>query len=140
MTFNQKQKIEAQVLTFQSRNPIAMEIILTALDIELVNERVVELEAVKASQVTQESEEHDKNESVASDDSDTQPFEEYKLKIEDLLRNIGFHDFDVSTTQHSSQYEDYVYAFISHTDETEKYILRTPGMPELNDAGTCEVI
>lgn len=69
------------------------------------------------------------NESVASEsseESEMEPFPDYLPKIEQLLDDIGLHDYSVESLQHGYSFQNCVYALISLKDETEEYILRAP--------------
>ncbi|KAL8936197.1 MAG: hypothetical protein Q9211_004304 [Gyalolechia sp. 1 TL-2023] len=113
---------------------------LSTLDLQLIGERLATLEAVPASLDLHDSEERDENGSVASDDSEMEPFEDYKPKIVELLHNIGLANFSVSDLQHGYEFQNCVYALTSSTDPTEKYILRVPVLAELDDGGVCQDI
>ncbi|KAL8937236.1 MAG: hypothetical protein Q9216_004528 [Gyalolechia sp. 2 TL-2023] len=113
---------------------------LPTLDLQYINERAEETEAIKTSQDLQESEEHDDDASIASDESEMERFEDYKPKIDDLLHSIGLTDFSVSEIQHGYSFQNCVYALTSCIDPTEQYILRLPVLPELEDDGICQEI
>ncbi|KAL9024167.1 MAG: hypothetical protein Q9196_006716 [Gyalolechia fulgens] len=84
------------------------------------------------------------NESVASTDSDgsvIEPFADYKPKIEKLLDDIGLSNFDVEELQHGLSYQNCVYALTSTKDPAERFILRVPQSPDIDeDSGKCEAI
>ena len=66
------------------------------------------------------------DESIASDDSEMDPFSVYLPKIEQLLRDIGLEGLTVESIQHGYDFENCVYA-LKHSDiEQEQYILRVP--------------
>lgn len=71
--------------------------------------------------------------SDASDESEMQPFEEYKSKIEALLSDLGIFDFSVEAIQHGYMYQNCVYALTSPS-RGKKYILRVPVSPDLENA------
>ena len=66
------------------------------------------------------------DESVASDDSEMEPFASYLPKIEQLLRNIGLEGFVAESIQHGYDFENCVYALKSSSIGEEQYILRVP--------------
>ena len=65
-------------------------------------------------------------ESIASDDSEMEPFSVYLPKIEQLLRDIGLEGLAVEPIQHGYDFENCVYALKSSSIEEEQYILRVP--------------
>jgi len=70
---------------------------------------------------------HSDNESVASDESGgsvMESFEDYRVKIQQLLKDIGLTDFSIDAIQHGYGYMNCVYALTSLQDPTEQYILR----------------
>ena len=79
--------------------------------------------------------------SDASDDSEMEPFNEYKAKIDQALKDINMPDFDVQEIHHGYKFQNCVYALKSSKDEAEQYILRVPLCPTVrkND-GKCEAI
>ncbi|KAL9005548.1 MAG: hypothetical protein Q9188_001673 [Gyalolechia gomerana] len=105
-----------------------------------LDERLAQLEAEQASLDLHASEERDDDVSVASEDTEMEPFEDYKSKIDELLRKIGFANFAVSDLQHGYEYQNCVYALTSWTDPLERYVLRVPGLPELDVEGICQEI
>ncbi|KAL8715717.1 MAG: hypothetical protein Q9220_000384 [cf. Caloplaca sp. 1 TL-2023] len=89
----------------------------------------------------EEEDQDSDNESVASDDSDMEPFEDYKSKIERLLGDFGFEDFSIEELQHGYKFQNCVYALTSASDPQKQYILRVPVLPDLRPTdGKCEVI
>ncbi|KAL8658289.1 MAG: hypothetical protein Q9226_001105 [Calogaya cf. arnoldii] len=84
------------------------------------------------------------NESIASAESEEtqiEPFEDYELKIEQLLLRIGFPNFEVEKLQHDLHFSNCVYALTSPTNPEDKYILRIPNNADLReDDGVCEAI
>ncbi|KAL8834091.1 MAG: hypothetical protein Q9170_003927 [Blastenia crenularia] len=88
--------------------------------------------------------------SIASADSNedgeevfigVEPFEEYELKINQLLVNIGFPKCEVEALQHGPNFSNRVYALTSEANAENKYILRVPMEPEFReDDGVCEAV
>ena len=66
------------------------------------------------------------DESIASDDSEMEPFSVYLPKIEQLLRDISLEGFTVEPIQHGYDFQNCVYALKSSGIEEEQYILRVP--------------
>ena len=66
------------------------------------------------------------DESIASDDSEMEPFPTYLPKIEQLLRDIGLEGLTVESIQHGYDFENCVYALKPSNSEEEQYILRVP--------------
>ena len=86
---------------------------------------------------------HSDNESIASkasEDSDMEPFAEYKTKIETLLTEIGLPNFKIEELHHGYSFQNCVYAITSSSNANEKYVLRVPTFPKLRDDGKCEAI
>ncbi|KAL8769049.1 MAG: hypothetical protein Q9209_004835 [Squamulea sp. 1 TL-2023] len=80
------------------------------------------------------------NGSAASEDSEMESFEDYKPRIEELLRDIRMAYFDIKELQHGYRYQNCVYALVSSIDPTEQCVLCIPLLPDLNDKGKCEAI
>ncbi|KAI4183699.1 MAG: hypothetical protein LQ348_004644 [Seirophora lacunosa] len=113
---------------------------LPKLTLEVIDDQSATVEEGQACENAHESEEREENESVASDESEMEPFEDYRPKIDELLRSIGLTDFAVSSIQHAYHYQNCVYALASRTDPAEEYILRVPGLPDFDDGGVCKQI
>ena len=82
------------------------------------------------------------NESIASsssEESEMEPFAEYKSKIETLLSDIGLSNFNIDELHHGYTFQNCVYAVTSPTSANEKYVLRVPTCPKFRD-GKCEAI
>ena len=76
-----------------------------------------------------------------SDESEMELFMEYLPKIEQLLEDIGFHDFSVEVIQHGYSYQNCVYALKSCSRDDEQYILRVPVCPDMDETDSkCEAI
>lgn len=112
---------------------------LPTLDLQSIDEALRNIEQV-ACEDLHEADRQDEDESVASDESEMEPFEDYRPKIEVLLESIGFTDFTVSSLQHSYHFQNCVYALASRTNSAEQYILRVPGLPEFDESGICNAI
>ncbi|KAL8989822.1 MAG: hypothetical protein Q9177_001378 [Variospora cf. flavescens] len=108
--------------------------------VQLEDEQLAKLDEVQAGDNVHESQEETEGESVASDESEMEPFADYSLKINELLQRIDFIDFTVSSIQHGYRFQNCVYALTSNSNIAEKYILRVPGLPDINEAGICEAI
>ena len=81
------------------------------------------------------------NESIASDDSEMEPFEEYKKKIEQVLTSLDMKNYNIEPIHHGYTFENNVYALTSLDDPTEQYILRVPVVPDFRESdGKCEAI
>ena len=80
------------------------------------------------------------NESISSTDSEMTPFEDYKPRIEKLLLGTDLVGFTISVLQHGYNWENCVYALTSLEDSEEKYVLRIPNLPDIDDDGKCEEI
>ena len=79
--------------------------------------------------------------SGSSDDSEMEPFEDYLLKIEQLLSDIGLNNFSVEALQHGYTYQNCVYALEAPGISQERYILRVPVCPDLREKDKmCEAI
>lgn len=85
--------------------------------------------------------------SVMSDESDEpegsviEPFDEYKIKIAQLLNTIGFGGFAIEPLQHGYDFENCVYTLISDQDPAEQYILRVANNAYIPDPdGHCKAI
>ena len=65
-------------------------------------------------------------ESIASDDSEMEPFSVYLPRIKRLLRDIGLEGLTVEPIQHGYDFENCVYALKSSSIEEKQYILRVP--------------
>lgn len=114
---------------------------LQPLDMQVIEDKPLnDVEKGPASENVDGIDERDENESVSSDDSEMKPFEDYRLKIDKLLQSIGLTDFTVSTIQHGYQYQNCVYSMISCSNPTEEYILRVPGLPDLDENGVCKAV
>lgn len=90
-----------------------------------------------------ESEIHDDPDkmSVSSEDSEMEPFAEYRAKIDELLANIGLAGFCIEPLHHGYTYQNCVYALTSSKDPTEQYILRVPVVPDYQESdGKCQAI
>ncbi|KAL8954741.1 MAG: hypothetical protein Q9183_006954, partial [Haloplaca sp. 2 TL-2023] len=64
--------------------------------------------------------------SVASDDSEVsvmEPFDDYKIRIEKVLRNVGLEGYEVEVIQHGYDFMNCVYG-LSSSNLDEQYILR----------------
>ena len=77
--------------------------------------------------------------SMSSEDSEMEPFSEYKSKIETLLSDIGLPNFDIEVLHHGYEFQNCVYAVTSPLDDNEKYVLRVPTCPRFRD-GKCDAI
>ena len=86
-----------------------------------------------------DSDDQDKR-SVSSADSEMEPFEDYKPQIEKLLLRTDLAGFQISVLQHGYKWQNCVYALTSVEDPKEKYVLRVPVLPEIDDDGKCEDI
>ena len=77
----------------------------------------------------------------SSDDSEMEPFDMYLPKIEQLLKDIDFHDFSVEVLQHGYSYQNCVYALKPCSGDEEQYILRVPVCPDMDDTDSrCQAI
>lgn len=87
---------------------------------------------------------HDSNEqddeSVNSAYSEMAPFEVYKPRVEKLLLGTDLVGFTISVLQHGYKWQNCVYALTSPKNPEEKYVLRVPVLPEIDDDGKCEEI
>ncbi|MCJ1453520.1 hypothetical protein MMC28_003867 [Mycoblastus sanguinarius] len=72
-----------------------------------------------------------------SGDSVMEPFSSCRLKIEQLLDNIGFQDFSIEFIQHRYDFMNYVYALTSLKDYTEQYVLRVAIDGSIRDSDGC---
>lgn len=80
------------------------------------------------------------HESHVSDDSEMEPFENYRRRIEQALAFIGMEGFDIEPLHHGYTFQNCVYALTSK-DNTRKYILRVPVCPDLGETDEkCEAI
>ncbi|KAL8791597.1 MAG: hypothetical protein Q9195_005802 [Heterodermia aff. obscurata] len=72
--------------------------------------------------------------------SKIEPFPSYKPKIEHLLKSIGFGDCSIKIIQHGETGMNFVYLLESRDGEVsgERYILRVPRHPVLDDQGVCQ--
>ncbi|KAL8651004.1 MAG: hypothetical protein Q9210_003497 [Variospora velana] len=113
---------------------------LQSLDIQVIDEPLGNVEEGQASEDLDETDERDENESITSDESEMESFEDYRPKIDKLIQSIGLTDFTVSTIQHGYQYQNCVYSMISCSIPTEEYILRVPGLPDLDEGGVCKAV
>lgn len=80
---------------------------------------------------------HSDNDSVASDESEAsvmEPFEDYKLKIQQLLHEIGLKESSIDAIQHGYGYMNCVYALTSLKDPNEQYILRVAIDGDIRDS------
>ena len=76
-----------------------------------------------------------------SDCSEMEPFEDYKLKLSQLLSEIGLLNFDIQPIQHGYQFQNCVYALTSPEDSAEQYVIRIPGLPNFRESdGKCSEI
>lgn len=81
------------------------------------------------------------DESIASEDSEMEPFEDYKKKIEQVLTSLDMTNFDIEPIHHGYTFENNVYALTSLEDPAEQYILRVPVVPDFRESdGKCEAI
>lgn len=81
------------------------------------------------------------NESDTSDDSEMEPFYDYKVKIDQALKDIDMPDFDVEEIHHGYSFQNCVYALTSSKDEAEQNILRVPLCPTICESDVkCEAI
>ncbi|KAG7008328.1 hypothetical protein G7Y79_00006g019480 [Physcia stellaris] len=82
--------------------------------------------------------------SNGSDDSENfiiEPFNEYKIKIAQLLNEIGLERFAIEPLQHGYDFENCVYALTSDQDPAEQYILRVANNPYIPEpGGRCKAI
>ena len=74
---------------------------------------------------------------IASSDSTEscmEPFDDYNVKVTQLLDSIGFHDFTVQEIQHGYGFMNCVYRLTSSTNCTEQYILRVAIDGSINES------
>ncbi|KAL8910592.1 MAG: hypothetical protein Q9171_004131 [Xanthocarpia ochracea] len=92
---------------------------------ELPNMESLEIEVEKDSGSVENTNHSDEG-SVASDDSEgsvMEPFQDYRIKIEELLDSLNMKGFSVEVIQHGFDFMNCVYSLTS-SDDTEQYILR----------------
>ena len=81
------------------------------------------------------------DESVASEDSEMEPFEDYRLKIEQLLSGLNMPNFDIEPLHHGYAFINNVYSLTSSEDPAEQYVLRVPVLPDFRESdGVCEAV
>lgn len=81
------------------------------------------------------------HDSSDSDDSVMESFEEYKIKIEQLLIDIGLGKCSIEPIQHGYGFENCVYAFTAPREPAEQYILRVAIDGRIRDSdGRCEAL
>lgn len=106
------------------------------------DDRIVSGEYLQTDRGSQHSDGSD-NESIASavsEDSEMEPFSEYKMKIETLLSDIGLPNFNIEVLHHGNTFQNCVYAVTSPSNADERYVLRVPTCPKFRDDGKCEAI
>lgn len=85
--------------------------------------------------------ENSDNDSNASGESETAPFEDYRLQLEQLLGSLGFPFCSIEVILHGYNYQNCVYEIGVLNDIDKKYILRVPILSDIRDSdGKCESI
>ena len=81
------------------------------------------------------------DESDESEGSVMEPFDEYKVKVVQLLNTLGFESFTIEPLQHGYDFENRVYTLTSDQDPAEQYILRVANNPYIPEpGGRCTAI
>ena len=79
------------------------------------------------------------NDSVASEDSEMEPCDDYKPKLAELLHQIGLSECDIEPIQHGYEFQNCVYAVSSPNKPSGPYVLRVGVNSVLEEStGRCE--
>ena len=99
------------------------------MDLMRGTDTAVEGSKTPAQEIPQDNDDN----SETSDPPEMEPFEDYKIKLEGLLSDIGFPQCSIRSIQHGFEYQNCVYSLTSLENPDEQFIIRVPGQGSFDE-------